>query len=234
MRWTAGILVTVLAAGGTIPGALAASAEIARRTVTVPVRDLVLPVPVSGELTYMTREGTAVVDGRLEAELTAAQKHSTELLRALINRHAPCGERISVREGRIGARSPALRVTGTAEYERTICVASNSTTIVPRSPIRIDLLLHPIVQPRSLRVRAQVVDVTASGRTIPALAKPLKETLGTLISERIGELFPAGAVPADTALKSISFDEVGRGALIARVTFSGSLPQPMLDRILSR
>jgi hypothetical protein len=224
----------VLAAAGTIPGALAASAKIARRTVTVPVRDLKLPVPVSGDLTYAMREGTAVVDGRLEAELAAAQKHSTELLRALINRHTPCGERISVRQGQIGARAPALRVTGTADYERTICVAGNPTTIVPRSPIRIDLLLHPIVQPRSLRVRAQVVDVSASGTTIPSLAGPLKATLGTVISDRIGELFPAGALPADTALKSISFDEVGRGALIARVEFSGSLPQAMLDRIIRR
>jgi hypothetical protein len=223
-----------LAAAGTIPGALAASAEITRRTVTVPFRDLVLPVPVSGDLTYARHDGTAVVDGRLEAELAAVQKHSTAVLRALINRHAPCGERISVREGQIGARAAALRVTGTAEYERTICVAGNPTTIVPRTPIHIEMLLHPIVQPRSLRVHAQVVDVTASGTTIPSLAKPLKETLGTLISERIGELFPAGAVPADTAVKSISFDEVGRGGLIARAEFSGRLPQAMLDRILRR
>jgi hypothetical protein len=59
--------------------------------------------------------------------------------------------------------------------------------------------------------------VSASGTTIPALAGPLKATLGRVISDRIGELFPAGAMPAGTALKSISFDEVGRGALIARV-----------------
>jgi hypothetical protein len=224
----------VLAVAGMTQGALAASAKIVRRTVTVPLRDFVLPVPVSGDLTYATREGTAVVDGRLQAELTAAQKHSTALLRALINRHTSCGERISVREGQIGARAPALRVTGTADYERTVCFAGNPTTIVPRSPIHIDLLLHPIVQPRSLRVRAQVVDVSASGTTIPSLAGPLNETLGTVISDRTGELFPAGALPADTALKSISFDEVGRGSLIARIEFSGSLPQAMLDRILRR
>jgi hypothetical protein len=85
-----------------------------------------------------------------------------------------------------------------------------------------------------LRVRTQVVEVSASGTAITSLAGPLKETLGTVISDRIGELFPAGALPADTALKSISFDEVGRGSLIARVEFSGSLPQAMLDRILRR
>ena len=152
-RWTAGILIAVLAAAGTISVALAASAKIARRTVTVPVRDLKVPVPVSGDLTYVTREGTAVVDGRLEAELAAAQKHSTELLRALINRHTPAASAFPSGKGR-SAPARRLRVTGTADYERTVCFGGNPKTIVPRSPIRIDLLLHPIVQARSARSRS--------------------------------------------------------------------------------
>ncbi len=228
-------LLVVLAVAGAATGALAATARLAQRTVMVPVRDLMLPVPVSGDLTYKTLGRTAVVDGKLQADLAAAQGQSTALLRALIDRNTPCGDRIAVREGQINARAPALRVTGTADYQRTVCIAGSEMSVVPRSPIHLDMLLHPVVQSRSLRVRAQVLDVRGTGPGIPASAEgPLKETLGKIISERIGELLPAGAMPADAALKSVSFYEAGGGGLMARVEFSGSLPQQTLDRLIGQ
>lgn len=227
-----GRLLMILTVAGAATDALAATAKLVQRTVMVPVRDLMLPVPVSGDLTYKTLGQTAVVDGKLQADLAAAQEQSTALLRALIDRNTPCGDRIAVQEGQINARAPALRVTGTADYQRTVCIAGNEMSVVPRSPIHLDMLLHPVVQSRSLRVRAQVLDVRGTGPGIPASAEgALKETLGKIISERIGELLPTGAMPADAALKSVSFHEVSRGALMARVEFSGSLPQQMLDRL---
>lgn len=228
-------LLTALAVVAVASDALAATAKLTKRTVMVPIRDLVLPVPVSGDLTYKALGQAAVVDGNLRADLVAAQEHSTALLRALIDRNTRCGDRIAVREGQIGARSPALRVTGTADYQRTVCLAGREMSVVPRSPIHLDMLLHPVVQSRSLRVRAEVLDVRADGPGVPPSAQGLlKETLGKVISEQIGELFPAGAVPPDAALKSVSFDEVGRGALTARVELSGSLPRHMLDRLIGQ
>lgn len=230
-----GRLLMILTVAGAATDALAATAKLAQRTVMVPVRDLMLPVPVSGDLTYKTLGQTAVVDAKLQADLAAAQEQSTALLRALIDRNTPCGDRIAVREGQINARAPALRVTGTADYQRTVCIAGSEMSVVPRSPIHLDMLLHPVVQSRSLRVRAEVLEVRAEGPSVPPSAEGLlKETLGKVISERIGELFPAGAVPADAALKSVSFDEVGRGALVARVELSGSLPRHTLDRLIGQ
>jgi hypothetical protein len=228
-------LLTALAVVAMTSDALAATAKLATRTVMVPISDLVLPVSLSGDLKYKAVGQTAVVDGKLTADLIAAQEQSTALLRALIDRNTRCGDRIAIKEGRIGARSPALRVTGTADYQRTVCLAGNEVSVVPRSPIHLDMLLHPVVQSRSLRVRAEVLEVRAEGPSVPPSAQGLlKETLGHVISERIGELFPAGAVPSDAALKSVSFDEVGRGALMARVELSGSLPQHMLERLIGQ
>jgi hypothetical protein len=103
-------------------------------------------------------------------------------------------------------------------------------TVVPRSPVYVDMLLHPVVQARSLRVRTEVLDVCASGAAMPSSAEPaLKEILGRVISQRIGELFPAGGVPANVRLKSISFEEGKHSRLAARVEGAGSLP----DRRLS-
>ncbi|MFO1118729.1 MAG: hypothetical protein U1E38_00855 [Rhodospirillales bacterium] len=76
----------------------------------VPIAGLQLPVAVSGELLYTVRGGQADIDGRLAADLAAAQQQSTALLAALFDRRQPCGERLSVREGRLGARSAALRL----------------------------------------------------------------------------------------------------------------------------
>ena len=97
------------------------------------------------------------------------------------------------------------------------------------------MLLHPVIQSRSLRLRAEVLEVRATGSGIPAFAEaPLKETLGRVISQRIGELFPTGGVPADATLRTLSFAEVGRGTVVARIELSGSLPQPTLDRLIGR
>lgn len=211
------------------------SLAIAPRTVRIPVGDLALRIPISGHLTYTARDGRALVDGQLEADLRAAQEQSTPLLRALLDRDTSCGDRIDVRRGRITGRAPALRVTGSVNYEHTVCVAGHRMTLFPRSPVDIDLLLYPIVEPRSLRLQAEVLDIRSRGASMPtAAAGALKKTLGKVIGDRIGEMLPSGALPTDVALKSLSFEEVERGPLVARVELSGSLPQAMLERLTRR
>jgi hypothetical protein len=72
--------------------------------------------------------------------------------------------------------------------------------------------------------------VRSSGAGIPSPAEPaLREMLGRVISERIGELFPAGAVTADVRLKSISFEESKPAG--GSPGGGGSVPQSMLNRL---
>jgi hypothetical protein len=231
--WRRALLVAGLLSSWSVAHAQAATATLPPRTVPVPLRDMLLPVPVSGDLAYTTRAGTAVVQARLVGDLSAAQRQSTDVLRALIDRNPGCGDRLAVRDGRLGARAPALRVTGTLDYERVACMAGRQMVLVPRSPVYVDVLLHPVVQPRSLRVRAEVLDVRSPEAAIPqAVQGRLKETLARLIDQRVGELFPSGLAPGDVALKSLAFEEVKPHRLVARLAGSGSLPQAALERLL--
>ena len=213
----------------------AATARLAPQTVPVPVHGMVVPVPVTGDVNYATRDGTADVQGRLTGDLAAAQKQSTALLQALLDRDARCGDYIAVRDGKLGAQAPALRVTGTVDYGRKACLSGKEITVVPRSPVFVDMLLYPVVAPRSLRVRAEILELRPQDASMPASAiAPLKEALSRVVSQRIGELFPAGSVPADVALKSLSFAEAKGGGLIAQVEGSGKLPQATLDQFIQR
>lgn len=212
----------------------AATASLPKRTVPVPLRDLVLPVPVSGKLDYdAVGNGAADVRGQFTGDLSAAQRQSTAVLRALLDRDTSCGDRIAVQDGRIGARRQALRLTGTIDYERVACLAGRQVVLLPRTPMQVDLLLHPVVGARSLRVRTEVLDVRPAGRDLPpSVAEPLKQALGSVIDERVGELFPAGAVPPDMLLQEVRFEEGKEGRLLAQLRASGRLPQSLLDRLL--
>ena len=67
-----------------------------------------------------------------------------------------------------------------------------------------------------------------------AVDAPLRQMLARLIDERIGELFPSGAVPPDLALTSLSFTESGSGRLVAHMEAAGVVPQSALERLLDR
>jgi hypothetical protein len=213
--------------------AAAATATLPPRTIPVPIKDMLLPVPVGGELSYATQDGRAAVQGRLTGDLASAQQQSTALLRALIDRDSACGDRIAVKDARIGARAPALRVTGNVAYERIACVAGRQMVVVPRSPVFVDLLLHPLVQPRSLRVRTEVLEMRAANDRVPApVVDALRQAFAHVVDDRIGELFPQGIAPSDLTLQSVVFEEAQPGRLVARVEGAGSLPQAVLDRLL--
>lgn len=215
-------------------GAGAAKATLAPRTVLVPIAGLQLPVAVSGELLYTVRGGQADIDGRLAADLAAAQQQSTALLAALFDRRQPCGERLSVREGRLGARSAALSVMATVDYGRTACIAGQEMKILPRALYDIEMLLHPVVSARSLRMQAEILALRRRDGQLPAtIDTALRDLLGNLISQRIGELFP-NAVPDELMLQSLSFDEEAPGRLAAKLRASGSIPRSALDQLVER
>lgn len=227
------IAALTLAAG--MPGASAATSRSVSRTLAVPLKDLTLQVPVSGRIEYTTRSGKADVEGNLSGDLSAAQKQSTAVLRALLDRQEPCGDRIAVRDGRIGARAPALRVIGTVDYEKVACIKGRQVVLISKSPVFVDMLLYPVVQPRSLTVRAEVLDVRAPTAEIPRGLQPaIRDTFAKVISNHIGELFPIGMVPADVSLHSLAFEESKPGALSARLEAAGSLPQATLERFLKK
>jgi len=213
--------------------AQAATANLPRRTIPLPLHGTTLPVPVGGEVTYSAGD-PAAVDGNLVADLAGAQQQATAVLAALLNRDDRCGDRLTVKDGRLGARDRALRVTGVVDYGRVACVGGRSMTVVPQTAYDVDMLLHPVVAARSLRVRAEVLGLRPhGGGELPgSLDGAMRQTLGGLVSERVGELFPAGSAPADVVLRSLSFDEAASGALSARLEGSGSLPRPLLERLL--
>ena len=120
------------------------------------------------------------------------------------------------------------------DYGRTACIAGQEMKILPRALYDVEMLLHPIVNARSLRMQAEVVTLHRRDGQLPAtIDLALRDLLGNLIGQRIGELFPA-AVPEDLRLQSLSFDETEPGRLAARLRTSGSIPQAMLDQLVSR
>lgn len=214
--------------------AWAAKATLSPRTVFLPIGGLQLPVGVSGELVYTLRSGQADIDGKLAADLASAQKQATPLLAALFDRKQPCGERLSVRSGQLGARGSALAVQASVDYGRTACIAGQEMKILPRALYDVEMLLHPIVGSRSLRMQAEVLTLRRRDGQLPAtIDTALRDLLGSLIGQRIGELFPTG-VPEDLRLQSLSFDEAEPGRLAARLRTSGSIPQAMLNQLVSR
>ena len=214
--------------------AWAAKATLAPRTVFLPIGGLQLPVAVSGELLYTLRGGQADIDGRLAADLAAAQQQATALLAALFDRKQPCGERLSVRDGRLGARATALSVIATVDYGRTACIAGQEMKILPRALYDVEMLLHPVVGLRSLRMQAEILTLRRKDGQLPAaLDAAMREMLGGMIGQRIGELFP-NAVPADLMLQSLSFDEEEPGRLAAKLRASGSISQTTLDQLVER
>ena len=223
----------VLSAG--LPGAWAATSRSVSRTLAVPLKGLTLQVPVSGRIEYTTRDGRAAVQSTLSGDLSAIQRQSNAVLRALLDRQEACGDRIAVRDGRIGARAPALRVIGTVDYEKAACLGGRQVILIAKAPVFIDMLLYPVVQPRSLTVRTQVLDVRVPAAGIPRGLQPgVRDTFAKAISSHIGELFPAGMVPPGMSLQSLSFEEAKPGRLSARVEAAGSLPQASLERFLRK
>jgi hypothetical protein len=233
--WHRPALVAVAALVALIPSrAPAATANIPSRTLSLPIGGLLLPVPVSGDVRYSIRDGRVEVDGRLAADLSAVQQQATAILAALLNRKQPCGDRLAIRDGRVGARNAALSVVTTIDYGRSACVAGQAMMILPRALYDVEMLLHPVVGPRSLRMRAEVLTLRRHGAELPAqAAAPLRQMLGALVGERIGDLFPAMA-PAELALQSLGFVEPQPGRLAASVRASGSVPQATLDRLIDR
>lgn len=228
----AALALAMVAGTGT---ARAATAELPSRTIPLPLKGTTLPVPVGGQVTYSSGDPTAV-DARLTADLASAQREATAVLAALLNRDDDCGDRLNVEDGRLGAQASALRVEGVVDYGRTACVGGRSLTVVPRNAYDVDMLLHPVVAARSIRVRAEVLDLRphGGGQMPDSLGAALKQTVGELVSKRIGELFPSGAAPADLALRSLTFDESKSGVLTARLEGSGSMPRSLLERLLTQ
>lgn len=214
--------------------AWAAKATLSPRTLFLPIAGLQLPVAVSGELLYTVRGGQADIDGRLAADLAAAQQQSTALLAALFDRRQPCGERLAVRDGKLGARAAALSVTATVDYGRTACIAGQEVKILPRALYDVEMLLHPVVSARSLRMQAEVLTLRRRDGALPAtIDTALRDLLGSLIGQRIGELFP-NAVPDALMLQSLSFDEEVPGRLAAKLRASGSISRTALDQLVER
>jgi len=226
----------ILAAGAllTPTATWAAKVTLSPRTIFLPIGGLQLPVGVSGEFLYTLRSEQADIDGRLAADLASAQKQATPLLAALFDRKQPCGERLTVRDGKLGARGSALAVQATVDYGRSACIGGQEVKILPRSRYDVDMLLHPVVGARSLRMQAEVLTLRRRDGDLPAtIDTALRDLLGSLIGQRIGELFPA-AVPGDLTLQSLSFDEEEPGRLAAKLRASGSISRTTLDQLVGR
>jgi hypothetical protein len=213
----------------------AATATLSQRTLSLPLGRLLLLVPVTGDLRYRLRDGRAEIDGRLTADLAEVRERAPAVLSALLDHRQPCGDRVTVRDGQLGAREAALSVVATIDYGGTACIAGQEIKILPRARYDVELLLHPVVSARSLRMRSEVLRlVRRDGDLPPVVDAPLRLMLAQIVDERIGELFPAGAVPPELALKSLSLAETEPGGLVAHVEAAGTMPQVALDRLLER
>ena len=211
-----------------------ATATLPGRTLSVPIAGLTLPVPVTGDVRYRVRDDQAIFEGRAAADLARLQDRAPAVLSALFDQKQVCGEQLSVRKGQFGARGAALLVNATVDYGRNACIAGREVNILPRALYDLEMLLHPLVGARSLKFQAEVVALRKQSGELPAvLLEPVRQFLGTLVSQRIGELFPAGSVPPDVTLKSLDFNQKS-GRLMAQVEVEGSVPRSTFERLLEK
>jgi hypothetical protein len=212
-----------------------ATITLPERIISVPIGGLQLAVPVTGDVRYQVRADQAIFEGRATADLAHLQDRAPAVLAALFDQKQVCGEQLSVREGRIGAREAALLVIATVDYGRNACVAGRQMKVLPRAVYDVEMLLHPVVGARSLRFQAEVVELRKQSGQLPvALVEPLRQLLGTLVGQRIGELFPAASVPPDVSLKRLEFAEAKSKRLVARIDIGGNVPRDAFDRLLQR
>lgn len=219
----------------TVPSddATASTATLPQRTLALPLGDLRLPVTVGGNVRYRLRGDRADIEGQVDADLQEVQRQATAVLAALLDHRQQCGDRVSVRDGRVGARQAALTVVATIDYGRSVCVAGQEMSVLPRALYEVEMLLHPVARPRSLRLRAEVTSLRKRGGQLSAaLDRPLRQMLGSLIDHRIGELFPTGAVPKEVTLRTFAFNESKPNQLIAQLNAVGSVPLTTLDRLI--
>ncbi len=101
-------------------------------------RRLLLLVPVTGDLRYRLRDGRAEIDGRLTADLAEVDSDSgrRRCCRPCSTDRQPCGDRVTVRDGQLGAHEAALSVVATIDYGRTVCIAGQEIKILPRARYR--------------------------------------------------------------------------------------------------
>jgi len=226
------MLVLAVALGATPSEAAPATAVLPGRTLSLPIAGLNLPVPVTGEVRYQVRDDRAIFDGRAAADLARLQERAPSVLSALFDQKQVCGEQLSVRKGQFGSREEALVVNATVDYGRNACIAGREVNILPRAVYDLEMVLHPLIGPRSLRFQAEVVALRNQNGELPAvLLDPVRQFLGTLVSQRIGELFPAGFVPPDVTLKGLDFSQKS-GRLMAQVEVEGSVPRSTFERLL--
>lgn len=217
-----------------ISDAAPATITLPERTVSVPIGGLHLAVPVAGDVRYHVRADRAIFEGRATADLAHLQDRAPAVLSALFNQKQNCGEQLSVRDGRIGAREAALLIVATVEYGRNACLAGRQMEVVPRALYGVEMLLRPVVGARSLRFQAEVLELRKQSGELPAaLLGPMRQLLGALVSQRIGELFPA-AVPPEVSLKSLDFVEAKSKRLAARIEIGGNVLRDTFDRLLER
>lgn len=228
------VLVLAVALGPTPSKAAPATATLPGRTLSVPIAGLNVPVPVTGDVRYQVRDDRAIFDGRVAADLARFQDRAPALLSALFDQKQACGEQLSVRKGQFGARGEALLVNATVAYGRNTCIAGREVSILPRALYELEMLLRPVIGARSLRFQAEVVALRKQNGELPAvLLEPVRQFLGTLVSQRIGELFPAGSIPPDVTLKSLDFNQKS-GRLMAQVEVEGSVPRSVFERLLEK
>ncbi len=228
------LLALAVVLGPTPSEAAPATATLPGRTLSVPIAGLNLPVPVTGDVRYQVRDDRAIFDGRAAVDLARLQDRAPAVLSALFDQKQVCGEQLSVRKGQFGAREAALLVNATVDYGRKACIAGREVNVLPRALYDLEMLLHPLVGARSLKFLAEVVALRKQNGELPAvLLEPVRQFLGTLVSQRIGELFPAGSVPQDVTLKSLDFNQKS-GRLMAQVEVEGSVPRSVFERLLEK
>jgi hypothetical protein len=212
--------------------AAAATITLSERMLPVPIRGLQLAVPVAGEVRYHVLGDRTNFQGRATADLAHLQDRAPAVLAALFDQKQVCGEQLSVRDGRIGAREAALLIVATVDYARNACLAGRQMKILPRAGYHVEMLLRPLVGARSLRFQAEVVELRKQHGELPAaLLEPLRHLLGTLVGERIGQLFPP-SIPPEVSLKGLEFVEARPKRLAARLDIEGSVPRETFARLL--
>lgn len=203
-----------------------------KQTLALPLHGVTLSIPVSGTLQVDRSPEGSPMQAKVTADLASAQTHATEVIQALIGRDDSCGEQIEVRKGRLGARTPALRVLAELSYGRTTCFGGRQMTVVPTTQVSADVLLHPVMDGDIPGVRAEILSLESVGQKLPNAARELlAATISDRASREIRKLVQSNPLPAHTRLEKIAFAESPSGALEAELEASAVLSRSDLGKL---
>lgn len=227
------------------PGDVTFKLPAVKKTVTVGPRPL--QFTVSGILSQ-TAADAAKRTFRLEmmGDLSDFQQNITEVLRASLDSHNGCGERLSVSRAMLMPSDPASTLSLQLHYERWACLrlgGQNTSTEIAENDGTVELHLLPTIGPTGLELKTDFGQIAAGGMMTDSLRSG---DLGSYLREKVAQTFLTAMRTATdlktelppalqgSTLETAKFEDAGAGDLALMLQGQAQLSEEQAKSLVSQ